>query len=81
MRRDPQPVDYAEPAEHEPVEVAGLDQRELVQRDRPAGEQHLTQRPPLPAGFGPECGERVGIDEIVRLKQFAELAVAGFEFG
>ncbi len=80
LRRDAQPVDDAEPAEHQRVEVARFDERELVQRDGPAREQHLAQRAPLPRRLVPQRGERVRIDQPERAEQFAELPVAGFEF-
>jgi len=64
VRRIAQPIDDADGAEHQAIDVARFDEGELIQRDDAAGEQHLAQRSPLPPRLGQEGGQRIAVDEL-----------------
>ena len=68
-----QPIDDADGAERQAIDVARLDQRELIERDDAAGEQNLPERASLPARLDQQGGECVGVDELCFTQHLAEL--------
>ena len=80
-RRQADAVDDPEATDHQRVEVARLDEGELVQSDGPAGEQDLAEGAVLLLGARPKRLQRLGVDEFEGAEQLAQVPVAGVEIG
>ncbi len=71
-----QSIDDADRPEHQALDIAGLDQRELIERDDAASKEDLAQRAALPTRLGEKGGQRVGIDELGLAQYLPKLLVA-----